>query len=90
MYRLQNLFGTLGAIFFAICAYPQVYQVWLTKDTSSLSGLFLVFWALGEVFMWSYVIMENKSTQRWQLPLHANYLLNSISLVYLIWMKFFG
>lgn len=89
MKKIQNLFGTLGAIFFAICAYPQVYQVWTTRDTAALSGLFLVFWALGEVFTWTYVILDNKHVGRIQWPLHVNYLLNSISLMYLIWMKFF-
>jgi len=86
---MKNLFGTLGAIFFAICAYPQVYQVWITGKTDDLSGLFLIFWALGEIFMWGYVFIENRESRRWQWPLHANYFMNSLSLVYLLFMKFF-
>jgi uncharacterized protein with PQ loop repeat len=84
---MTEIFGTLGAIFFAICAYPQVYQVWKTQDTKAISFLFLVFWVLGEIFMWTYVILQNYETKIVQWPLHANYFMNAFSLVYLLYKK---
>jgi uncharacterized protein with PQ loop repeat len=82
-----EILGILGALFFGICAFPQVYKVWKTQDTESLSLMFLIFWSLGEIFMWSYVILENNSSNSWQWPLHINYLLNFISLGYLVTKK---
>lgn len=79
--------GILGAIFFGICALPQVIQVWKTQDTSSLSKAFLILWALGEVCMWTYVIAQNASVGIIQWPLHANYFFNGLMLIYLLYKK---
>lgn len=87
---MTEVFGILGALFFGICAFPQVWQVWKTQDTKAISLLFLVFWALGEVFMWTYVILDNSSTSNWQWPLHVNYMLNAFCLGYLIAKKVKG
>ena len=81
-------FGILGAIFFGICALPQVIQVWKTQDTTSLSKMFLILWGLGEVFMWCYVIMQNASVGIIQWPLHGNYFFNGLMLMYLLYKKF--
>lgn len=88
--RVEKVIGLFGAIFFGISAYPQVYHVWSTGDTSSLSGLFLIFWGLGISFTWVYVVLENMRNHRWQFPLHLNYGFNLFSLLYLLWIKFFG
>lgn len=83
-----DLIGFIGAIFFGICAFPQVYQVWKTQDTKSISKLFLIWWALGEVATWTYICLLNYSTGIIQWPLHMNYFLNSIGLIYLLYKKF--
>lgn len=88
MKKLENAFGTLGALFFAICAYPQVYHVWKTQDISSLAPLYLVFWFLGLIFMWVYIFIENRRVGRIQWPIHVNNVLNSFSVLYLLYMKF--
>lgn len=82
-----EIFGILGAIFFGICALPQVIHIWRTQDTSSLSKLFLIFWGLGEVCMWIYIIMQNASVGIIQWPLHANYFFNGLMLIYLLYKK---
>lgn len=82
-----SLFGFLGATFFSICAIPQAWQVWKTQDAKSLSLSFLILWILGEIFMWLYVILQNISVHVMQWPLHINYLINGILLVYLVYKK---
>lgn len=79
----MELFGAMGAFFFAICAFPQVYQVWKTKETKALSLSFLIFWALGEVFSFIYVIAQDLIL--W--PIVCNYMFNFILLVYLLYKK---
>lgn len=84
---ITTLFGFLGAVFFSICAIPQAWQVWKTQDAKSLSLSFLILWILGEIFMWLYVILQNISVHVMQWPLHINYLINGILLVYLVYKK---
>lgn len=79
--------GFIGAFLFGICAFPQVYQVWKTQDTKSLSLSFLIIWALGEVFTWIYIVLQNIELEIIQWPLHMNYFLNSIGLTYLLYKK---
>ena len=83
-----SLLGTLGAIFFGISALPQVIQVWKTQDTTSLSKMFLILWALGLVFMWCYIICQNAAVGVIQWPLHGNYFFNGLMLIYLLYKKF--
>jgi len=84
---ILNLFGFLGALFFSICAIPQVVQVWKTQDTKSISLSFIILWILGEVFMWLYVILQNVETSIIQWPLHINYFMNGLLLIYLAYKK---
>jgi uncharacterized protein with PQ loop repeat len=79
-----SLLGILGSLFFAICALPQVIQVWKTQDTTSISKMFLIFWALGEVLSFVYVICQ--SLILW--PIICNYVFNGIMLGYLLYKKF--
>lgn len=80
--------GFLGALFFGICSFPQVYQVWKTQDTKAMSKSFLILWALGEIFCWVYIIAQNYTVGIIQWPLHMNYFLNGIGLAYLLYKKF--
>ena len=82
-----EIYGTLGAIFFGICALPQAFKVWQTQSTKSLSLMFLILWALGEIFMWTYVIKDNSASGNIQWPLHANYIFNALILIYLLYKK---
>lgn len=82
-----EIFGTLGAFFFAICALPQAIRVFRTGETEAISLLFLIFWALGEVFMWAYVVLDNLQFGTFQWPLHINYGFNAILLTYLLYKK---
>ena len=86
--QMTTTIGILGAIFFAICALPQVIQVWKTQDTSSLSKLFLILWGLGEGLTWTYVILQNLALGIIQWPLHINYFFNGLMLLYLLYKKF--
>jgi uncharacterized protein with PQ loop repeat len=81
------ILGTLGALFFAVCAFPQVYYIYKTNNTAAMSLSFISLWALGEIFMWAYVILQNGLTGDWQWPLHINYALNAIALSYLLYKK---
>ena len=79
-----NSIGFLGAIFFGICALPQVIQVWKTQDTKSISKMFLILWTLGEIFSFIYVILQ--PIILW--PIIINYVFNGILLLYLDFKKF--
>ena len=82
-----ELLGILGAIFFGISALPQALKVWKTGKTKDLSMSFLVLWALGLVFTWLYVILQNVDTGNIQWPLHMNYMFNIGTLTYLLQKK---
>ena len=76
--------GFLGALFFGICSFPQVYQVWKTQDTKSLSKMFLILWALGEGLSFIYIVSQ--PIILW--PIVINYVFNGLLLSYLVFKKF--
>lgn len=82
-----NLIGMIGAFFFAICAIPQVWHVWKTNDTKSLSMAFVLMWVLGEAITWIYIILDNYRLGVIQYPLHINYAFNGICVGYLFYKK---
>jgi len=79
--------GWLGGILFAICALPQAIHIYRTKDTSSLSWIFLGTWFWGEVLCLTYVIVTNYNVGTWQIPLIFNYVFNLLTLIFIIGMK---
>lgn len=82
-----EVLGWIGASAFALCALPQAIKVYVDKDASGLSWLFLILWATGEVLTWTYVIIHNILNDLFQLPLHLNYFFNFIILIYLMYGK---
>ena len=85
--NFTEISGWIGAFFFAICSIPQAMKIWKTKRADDLSMAFLVYWALGEGFMWNFIILSDIASGKIQYPLHANYFFNSLLLGYLIYGK---
>lgn len=67
----MSIIGWLGAFFLAICSFPEVFDT-IRKGHNSSSFLFLLFWILGEIFLFIYVLPKR------DYPLLANYVLNII------------
>lgn len=89
MITLQTI-GWIGAFFFSICALPQVWLVFKTKNTDGMSWGFLITWFLGEVFTIVYVTLYGIVNMDIPWPLLANYAFNLIQLIYLIGYKIFN
>lgn len=47
---MWTIIGWLGSFFLAICALPQVYKTYKTRDVSSISFSMLWTWVLGCMF----------------------------------------
>jgi uncharacterized protein with PQ loop repeat len=85
---IHQWIGWVGAFFFAICAIPQVIQTWKTKKADGLSPLFLLFWLLGELLTFGYIITDDILLHITHFPLYANYTANILMVLYLIYAKF--
>ena len=68
-----EIFGWIGAFLLATCGLPQLYKTLKSKDFSGLSILFIIWWLLGELFLFIYIIYE---AFKW--PLLFNYGINII------------
>jgi uncharacterized protein with PQ loop repeat len=79
---ILDIIGWLGSICFAICALPQAYSSWKHKNSDGISWGFLILWLVGEVLTLTYILLTTA-----QLPLIANYCLNFVFLVVIIWFK---
>jgi len=79
--------GWIGAILFAICAVPQVIKTWKTKKADDLSGLFLLFWLFGELFTFTYIIVDDVILNITHFPLYVNYFFNTLLVIYLLYAK---
>lgn len=84
---MNEYIGWLGSTFFAICALPQVIQTFRTKRADDLNSLFLLFWLLGEVLTFWYVLYDDVQKGVYHYPLYFNYLFNLLMLVYLVYAK---
>lgn len=71
--------GWIGAVCFAVCGLPQLFQTWRTKNVKGISGWFLVLWFVGEVSTGIFV-----STRTPEPALLFNYGFNFLVLVVLI------
>lgn len=79
-----ELIGWIGAISFAICAIPQMYQCYITKSAKGISEYFISLWLTGEIFTVIYLIGKDIFT--W--PLIFNYSFNFLSLLVIIRYKY--
>ena len=74
--------GWIGSILLALCAAPEAYIAYMTKD-SHLSWTFLLMWYIGEIFIAIPVIFKIKEPF-----LILNYLLNILLISVIIFYKF--
>ena len=86
---IHQFIGWLGSFLFAICAIPQVIKTWKTKKAGDLSWLFLIFWLLGELLSFTYIIIDDILLWTTHLPLYVNYSFNTIIVLYLLYAKEF-
>jgi len=75
------LFGWLSTICFSLCALPQAYRCYKTKDATGLSSIMLALWFIGEICAIIYVLPSQN------IPLLTNYVINLIILSYIIKVK---
>jgi len=80
---ILEIIGWIGSMLFAFCALPQMVMTIKNNHARGLSWGFLVMWFLGEVLCFTYVAFQPIL----QIPLLANYVLNFIMLVVIIWYK---
>jgi uncharacterized protein with PQ loop repeat len=79
-----ELIGWIGSMLFSFCALPQmITSIRDPQTTRALSWGFLNMWAVGEVLCFIYVYSQPVM----QIPLLANYILNSIMLAVIITFK---
>jgi uncharacterized protein with PQ loop repeat len=82
----MEIIGWIGSMLFAFCALPQCIMVCKQKHAQGLSWGFLLMWMLGEILCFFYVAMQPML----QVPLLANYIINFVMLVIIIWYKITG
>lgn len=79
--------GWIGAFLFAICSIPQVIKTWHTKKADDLSWLFLIFWFIGEILTYIYILIDDILLGVAHLPLYVNYYFNIAFVLYLMYAK---
>ncbi|KWU42827.1 hypothetical protein RHOSPDRAFT_35667 [Rhodotorula sp. JG-1b] len=57
----ENVFGTLGAVFWSVQLVPQIWKSWRRKDTAGLSTFMLFLWFLSGVWLGSYSVTSGLS-----------------------------
>ncbi|POY71519.1 hypothetical protein BMF94_5440 [Rhodotorula taiwanensis] len=57
----ENVFGTLGAVFWSVQLVPQIWKSWKRKDTAGLSTFMLFLWFLSGVWLGSYSVTSGLS-----------------------------
>ncbi|GAA6021835.1 hypothetical protein JCM8202_002834 [Rhodotorula sphaerocarpa] len=57
----ENVFGTLGAVFWSVQLIPQIWKSWRKKDTAGLSTFMLFLWFLSGVWLGSYSVTSGLS-----------------------------
>jgi uncharacterized protein with PQ loop repeat len=78
---MSDAIGIIGSIAFATCAIPQVVECYRKKSAEGLSWMFLILWAIGEIFTIVYIWPN----QDWILL--SNYLFNSLCLSVMLFFK---
>lgn len=77
----MELIGIIGSVAFATCAIPQVVECYRKQSAQGLSWMFLILWAIGELFTIIYIWPQ----QDWILL--SNYFFNSLCLLIMIYFK---
>lgn len=76
--------GWLGSMLFAFCGLPQAIHAFRHKHADGMTWSFLMMWLWGEVFTLIYI-----SSKQDVVPLLANYILNVLFLLVILWYKVF-
>ena len=79
----MDAIGWLGSILFALCGLPQAIKSYKEKHSNGLAWGFLLMWLWGEIFTFAYVL------PKMDYPLLANYVVNFLFLIVIIWYKLF-
>jgi len=77
----------LGAVFFAICALPQVIKAIKTKSTKDISYFYIYFSIFGNIFSAIYIFYTNYSNGFWQYPQYFNYGIALLLIIILLYVK---
>jgi uncharacterized protein with PQ loop repeat len=77
----------LGAVFFAICALPQVIKAVKTKSTKDISYFYIYFSIFGNIFSAIYIFYTNYSNGFWQYPQYFNYGTALLLIIILLYVK---
>jgi uncharacterized protein with PQ loop repeat len=85
---MNEVVGWIGSLLFAVCALPQVIHTFKTRKTDDVNELFLWLWFLGEIFTFSYVVVDDIASKNYHIPLYFNYAFNLLMLFYLIYAKY--
>lgn len=77
----------MGAVFFAICALPQVIKAVKTKSTKDLSYFYIYFSIFGNIFSAIYIFYTNYTNGFWQYPQYFNYGIALLLIIILLYVK---
>lgn len=77
----------MGAVFFAICALPQVIKAVKTKSTKDISYFYIYFSIFGNIFSAIYIFYTNYSNGFWQYPQYFNYSIALSLIIILLYVK---
>ena len=77
----------MGAVFFAICALPQVIKAVKTKSTKDISYFYIYFSIFGNIFSAIYIFYTNYSNGFWQYPQYFNYGIALLLIIILLYVK---
>ncbi|KAL1922546.1 uncharacterized protein VTP21DRAFT_10085 [Calcarisporiella thermophila] len=58
---LENVFGTIGTIFWSFQLLPQIWKNWKNKSSKGLSVMMMILWSLSGVFFGAYAILLDLS-----------------------------
>ena len=77
----------MGAVFFAICALPQVIKAVKTKSTKDISYFYIYFSIFGNIFSAIYIFYTNYTNSFWQYPQYFNYGTALLLIIILLYLK---
>lgn len=77
----------MGALFFAICALPQVIKAVKTKSTKDISYFYIYFSIFGNIFSAIYIFYTNYTNGFWQYPQYFNYGTALLLIIILLYLK---
>jgi len=76
-----EIIGWIGQLLLAACAIPQAIHSIKVKHAKGISWVFLLFWYIGEILSFIYIIPIGK------IPLLINYMVNIICITIIVYIK---